>query len=71
MNIACHYDIEICCNIVDKQLFEPWTAAILGDRTTNVDYNNIVGYFFLILEFYICVNIKLIGVEICITKAVR
>jgi hypothetical protein len=55
---------------VDKQLFEPWTA-ILGNRRTNVDNNNIAGYFFLILEFYICVNIKLIDVEICITKAVR
>jgi hypothetical protein len=48
---------------VDKQLFEPWTA-ILGNRRTNVDNNNIAGYFFLILEFYICVNIKLIDVEI-------
>lgn len=70
MNIGCHYEIEICFNTVEKQLFEPWTA-ILGNRRTNVDNNNIAGYFFLILEFYICVNIKLIDVEICITKEVR
>jgi hypothetical protein len=55
---------------VDKQLFQPWTA-ILGNRRTNVDNNNIAGYFFLILEFYICVNIKLIDVEPVDVKLMR